>query len=414
MKSPQRGAALMLAGLVAAGCSTGAVDVARLSATEPTAPAPAITTTTEAPTTVATTTTAVSTTDAIAATTTTVATTAATTLMPSDQQTLREVNTIGGSISPKSVAASPSGLVFAQNMMYRHSVTVYDPSGVLLATIADTVDLAALGHPESPGPYRGAPVEAAFMPDGGHVYVSNYEMYGPGYSNPGNDTCRGNHYDDSYVYRIDTRSLAIDQAIKVGAVPKYVAVSPDGRLLLVSNWCSSDLSIIDTATATELQRIPLGPYPRGIVIDAQSRVAYVGLMGTYDIATVDLATFAVGRIAGVGNGPRHLVIDPAGRFLYATLNAEGNVAKVDLTTGTVVAKVHTGSRPRSMAIAPDGRSLFVVNYDSATMTKLRADDLAITQTVKTGVHPIGITTNPATGDVWVACYSGSITLFADG
>ena len=404
--------ALTLAALVAAGCSSGVA--ARAPATEPAATVrastgPATTTTTAAPAT----TTVAPTTTVAATTTTTEPPTTTTTLIPSDQQTLQEVNKIGGSISPKSVVASPSGLVFAQNMMYRHTVTVYDPSGALLSTIADTVDLAALGQPVAPGPYRGAPVEAAFMPDGSQVYVSNYEMYGPGYSNPGSDTCRGNHFDDSYVYRINTTSLTIDQAIKVGAVPKFVAVSPDGRLLLVSNWCSSDLSVVDTATATELQRIPLGPYPRGIVIDAQSRVAYVALMGTYDIATVDLATFAVGRIAGVGNGPRHLVLDPAGRFLYATLNAEGNVAKIDLTTGTVVAKVHTGSRPRSMAIAPDGRSLFVVNYDAATMTKLRADDLAITQTVKTGVHPIGITVNPATGNVWVACYAGSITLFAE-
>jgi DNA-binding beta-propeller fold protein YncE len=108
------------------------------------------------------------------------------------------------------------------------------------------------------------------------------------------------------------------------------------------------------------------------------------------------------------------VLDPAGRFLYVTLNGEDNVAKVDLTDGTIVAKVHTGSRPRSMAIASDGRSLYVVNYESATLTKLRADDLAITQTVKTAVHPIGITVNPATGNVWVACYPGSITLFAEG
>src|SRR5215216_2764839 len=33
---------------------------------------------------------------------------------------------LGGNISPKSVASSGTGLVFAQNMMYRHSVTVYD------------------------------------------------------------------------------------------------------------------------------------------------------------------------------------------------------------------------------------------------------------------------------------------------
>ena len=31
-------------------------------------------------------------------------------------------------------------------------------------------------------------------------------------------------------------------------VPKYVAVTPDNRYVLVTNWCSFDLSVIDRAT----------------------------------------------------------------------------------------------------------------------------------------------------------------------
>ena len=41
---------------------------------------------------------------------------------------------------------------------------------------------------------------------------------------------------------------AIDQVIPVGAVPKYVAVTPDDKTVLVTNWCSWDLSVIDVAT----------------------------------------------------------------------------------------------------------------------------------------------------------------------
>ena len=44
----------------------------------------------------------------------------------SDRLRLHLRTTLGGNISPKSVAASGTGLVFAQNMMYRHTVTVYD------------------------------------------------------------------------------------------------------------------------------------------------------------------------------------------------------------------------------------------------------------------------------------------------
>jgi YVTN family beta-propeller protein len=324
------------------------------------------------------------------------------------------VRTIGGPISPKSVVASGRGLVFAQNMMYRHTVTVYDADGNLVSTIPDTVRLSDFGYPEYPGTFRGAPVEAAFGADGSSVYVSNYAMSGPGFDHPGDDKCSpSDGFDSSYLYRIALASMEIDQVIAVGSVPKYVAVTPDGRYVLASNWCSYDLSVADVGTGREISRVRLGAYPRGIAVDARSTVAYVAVMGSYDIAKVSLSDFTVSWIRGVGNSPRHVVLDPHGRYLYATTNGDGRVVKIDLSTERVTGRVTTGQAPRSMAIAPDGASLYVVNYESKTVTKLRAADLRILQTVETAEHTIGITYDRGTDRVWVACYSGSIMVFDD-
>ena len=334
---------------------------------------------------------------------------------PSSALRLTLRKTIYGAISPKSVVASQTGLFFAQNMMYRHTVTVYDRRLRLVRTISDAVRLAKLGYPEYEGTARGAPVEAAFSPDGAYAYVSNYSMYGPGFGPEGHDVCSpASGYDRSFLYRVDVSRLAIDQAIRVGSVPKYVAATPDGRYVLVSNWCSYDLSVVSVAKGRQVRRVPLGPYPRGIAVDPAGRTAYVAVMGSADVAKVDLRTFRVRWLRGVGISPRHLVIDPAGRYLYATLNAEGRVAKVDLRSGRVVAKAATGNAPRSMAIAPDGRSLYVVNYESDTVAKVRTRDLRVLQTVRTNPDPIGITYDAATRQVRVACYSGSLMVFRDG
>jgi YVTN family beta-propeller protein len=333
--------------------------------------------------------------------------------MPSSAGALSLTRTVTGDISPKSVVASDRGLVFAQNMMYRHTITVYDRKGDLVKTIPDTVQLADFGHPEHPDPVQGAPVEAAFSPDGKYAYVSNYSMYGTGFGPEGDDDCvPADGYDDSYVYRVNVATLEIDAAIKVGAVPKYVAVTPDGRYVLVTNWCTYDLSVIDTATNTEVRRLPMGPYPRGLAVSPDSRTAYVGIMGTQDIARVDLTSFGVSWIRGIGQGPRHLVISPDGTALFVTLNAEGKVAKIDPTNGVVLNKVATGQAPRSMAISTDGQSLYVVNYESSSMSKLATSDLHEVQVVPTGYHPIGVTYDRTTGAVWVANYGGSIQIFS--
>jgi DNA-binding beta-propeller fold protein YncE len=332
---------------------------------------------------------------------------------PSDRTRLTLRKTLGGDISPKSVVASGTGLVFAQNMMYRHTITVYDARSLKLRkTIPDRVRLSALGYRRFTGIQRGAPVEAAFASEAEVAYVSNYSMYGSGFGAEGTDSCTpASGYDRSFVYRVDTRSLRIDRAYRVGAVPKVVAVTPDDRFVLVSNWCTWDLSVISTVKQRVVRQIPIGPYPRGIAVGREGKFAYVAVMGGTEIVRIDLRRWETSRIL-VGSGPRAIVADPRGRYLYVTLNAEGRLAKLDLRKRTV-AKVTTGSAPRSMAISPDGRALYVVNYLSGTISKVRSRDLRVLQTINACYHPIGITYDAATRRVWVACYTGSIRVYDD-
>jgi YVTN family beta-propeller protein len=333
----------------------------------------------------------------------------------SDRHRLTRITTIGGSITPKSVDASGAGLVTAQNMIYQHTITVYDDKTFTLRrTISDRVLLSDYGFKSYDQPVRGGPVEAAFTPDGRYEYVSNYSMYGPGFPRPGHDVCSPSaNYDRSFLYRINLATLKIDQAIQVGSVPKYVAVTPNGKYVLVSNWCSYTLSVVSVATGKQIRQLHMGAYPRGIAVNASSTTAYVAVMGSTEIAKVRLADFAVSYIHDVGSSPRHLVMDPAGRYLYITLNGSGMVAKMDLRTDRVLRRVSTGSAPRSMTIAPDGRSLYVVNYESNDVSKLRTSDMKVLQVVKTPVHPIGIAFDTRTNDVWVACYRGQLVVLAD-
>ncbi|HTN99799.1 MAG TPA: YncE family protein [Microthrixaceae bacterium] len=335
---------------------------------------------------------------------------------PSGSTGLARIQTLGGtSMSPKSVVASSKGAVFAQNMMYRHSISVFNPEGALVKTIPDSVELEKFGVSGHPGVSKGAPVEMAFSPDGKTAWVSNYSMYGTAFGPEGSDSCvPGDGTDDSFVYRIDVATHEIQKVIKVGAVPKYVAVTPDGKKVLVTNWCTWDLSVIDTATNVEVERVKLGgKYPRGIVVPQDSQSAYVALMGSDRLVKVDLGSYEVTQFASPGDSPRHLVISPDDSSLYVTNNRDGNVVKIDRSSGRVAGSVSTGAQPRSMAISADGEAIYIVNYDSASMTKVRTSDMSKMQTVKADAHPIGITYEPTLKRVWVACYGGRVIVFDD-
>ncbi|WP_322744733.1 hypothetical protein [[Phormidium] sp. LEGE 05292] len=322
--------------------------------------------------------------------------------------------TINGKITPKSVVHSGHGLFFAQNMMYSHTITVYNREHNLVKTIPDRVNLAKFGYANFKGDYNGAPVEVSFSHDGKYAWVSNYQMYGAGFNNPGSDRCSPSQgTDNSFVYRINTETLQIEKVIQVGSVPKFVATSPDNRFVLVSNWCSWDLSIIDTEKNQEIKRVKIGAYPRGIVVDRRSQRAYIAVMGSTDIAQVDLEKYWVNWLRNIGRSPRHLNLDKTGRYLYASLNGEGRVAKIDLTKPQVVSRVYTGAAPRSMVLSDDGQMLYVVNYSNNTVSKVRTQDMTVLQTVRVGASPIGITYDPKNREVWVACYSGQIMVFQD-
>ncbi|MGI9607399.1 MAG: YncE family protein [Acidimicrobiales bacterium] len=392
--------------------------------------------TTTAPTTTVATTTSAPTTTSSTTTTTEPPPTTTTSTIPLSDRSLDRIDSVTGNIAPKSVVATPGGLFFAQNMMYRHSITVYDDDGTLLQTIDDRVDLAEYGIADGVSA-RGAPVEAAPTSDGKYVYVSNYAMYGPGFGPEPGDSCTDSGWDNSFLYRVATDSLDIDQVIEVGAVPKFLAVTPDDKYVLVTNWCSFDLSIVDTASGLEIARIDIGRHPRGIAISSDSSTAYVSEMGGSDIAVVRIdeivrpttivvppnaLEIAVGEwgvdfelewIEDVGRGPRHLVLSPDDRTLYATLNGEGRVVKIDIETGEVVEAVRTGNAPRSMAMSPDGEVLYVVNYNSDTMSKVLTETMEEVQEVRTADKPIGITVDPSNANVWVSNYSGVLQIFAE-
>ncbi len=334
--------------------------------------------------------------------------------LTSSQRRLVDAFTVtNDDLQPKSIVASGDGLFFAQNMMYRHNVLVFDRAGQLVAKIPDQVDLAAYGVTDGPT-VQGSPVEAAFMPDGNSVFVSNYKMYGPGYNPVADDNCDRGSWDDSFVYRIDTRTFAITHVIATGAVPKFMRVTPDGSRLLVSNWCGFDVSIIDTATNTEITRIDVGRHPRGIAITEDSKRAYVTVMGESKIDVIDLnSNSVVGTVPEAGYTPRHLVLSPGGTYLYVSNNLANQIRKIDLRSGTVVGTAATGVEPRTMAISDDGESLYVVNYEDGTVSKVRTSDMEILQTERSGTHTVGITYDAATRQVWVANYTGSLHVFID-
>ena len=322
------------------------------------------------------------------------------------------VKTITGNISPKSVRSSGSGLVSAHNMMYRHSVTIYDANTFeLVSTVSDSVQLSKYGYSKYSSIYKGSPVEGAYSPDGKYLYVTNYAMYGKGFNREGHDICSpASGYDTSFLYRVNLANYEIDNVYPVGSVPKVVEVTPDNKFVLVSNWCSYDLTVISIASQKVVKTIKIGRYPRGIAVSNDSKFAYVAEMGGSRIHVINLEDFSITYIP-IGSNPRAIVLSPDNSMMYVTMNLSGKVASWDLINNKAGKSVKTGKAARSLAISSDGTALFVVNFVSNTISKVRTSDMKVFQSIKACNEPIGITYDSPTSRTWVACYGGAIKIF---
>lgn len=327
---------------------------------------------------------------------------------------MKVIATITGNIAPKSVLSSGTGLVSAHNMMYRHSVTIYDTKkNALVSTVSDKVRLSDFGFKKYSGTYKGAPVEGAFSPDGKYLYFTNYAMYGKGFTKEGTDKCSpADGYDSSFLSRVNLSNYTIDAVYPVGSVPKVVKVTPDNKYILVSNWCSYTVTVISVESGKTVENIKIGRYPRGIAVTKDSSYAYVAEMGGAGVHRIDLTDFSKTFIR-VGSNPRALVLSPDDKTLYVTLNSSGKVAAWDLVAGKLIKTVSTGKAARSLDMSDDGSALFVVNFGSGTMSKVRASDLKLVQTIKVCNEPIGITFDTPSQTTWVACYGGSIKVLSN-
>ncbi|MCK0111142.1 YncE family protein [Ornithinimicrobium sp. F0845] len=335
--------------------------------------------------------------------------------IPSDESFMERIDYITGGITPKSVVASGAGLVIANNMMYSHTSTVYDAqSRELVETLSDEVVPSELGVEGHPGTAKGSPVEAAWTDDGKFAYVSQYTMYGESFGKEGFDACTpADGVGPSLLYRFNAETMEWDQAIEVGAVPKYVDITPDQKTVLVSNWCDSTISVVDVETAQEVKTIPIAAAPRGIEVLPDNRTAYVAAMYADKLFKVDLETGESEVMMETGRKPRHLNLSADGKYLFMAVSGNDTIYKIDTETEEVVDQVESGREPRSMILSSDGTALYVVNYYEPSVAKISTDDMELLQKEPTDANPIGITYEPITHTVWVACYGGSIYVFDD-
>ncbi|MGW1195788.1 beta-propeller fold lactonase family protein [Streptomyces sp. NPDC002536] len=220
-----------------------------------------------------------------------------------------------------------------------------------------------------------------------------------------------------------TGHVRAPEPVPVEPHPVAVAFTPDGSLILAVSQTSGRLTAIrtDTLVPTTLDE-PVGAVPSGVTLGPDGRLAYVIDQAAGTLVTVRTAPHRTGEVGtGPGSRPVNVAVSSDGSWAYAADAASDKVAVLDLgslTPGTPVS-LGGGHKPWDVAIARDRSFACATSPGTAALLVLTpaqedvlTDGGAVTVTavaLAPGADPHGVAITPD-GHYAVTADSGTATV----
>jgi YVTN family beta-propeller protein len=263
-------------------------------------------------------------------------------------------------------AAAPASLhrLYVVNEL-SDTVSVIDPTDrTLLATVPTGV------HPHG----------VAVDPLGRYFYV----------------TVRFTKESDDLVQVFDVLTNAAVASVKVGHQPDHIVPDQTGTRLYVSNAAANSLSVIAIPKFRVIETLKLkGRGPQGPVLASDGRILLIPNRNTGDVSVVDPVHRTVDRIKlPHGAKPVAMGITRDGRFAFAADTGLNQVHKIDLARQTVVASLPVGQHPDQATLHPSGPFLYIPCQDSASVYKVDVDEWRVAAVIPVGPGPQGIAYAP--------------------
>jgi YVTN family beta-propeller protein len=217
---------------------------------------------------------------------------------------------------------------------------------------------------------------------------------------------------------IDLESGRVAATVPTGQAPHEVAVSPDGRLALATNYGTreapgSTLTLIDVPDAKVVRTIDLGFHkrPHGVRW-LDDRKALVTAEASKALLVVDTEEAKVLQAIPTTQETSHMVAISGGRAFVANIGS-GTVTAIDLEAGKATRQITTGRGAEGIDVTPDGKQVWVTNREADTVSVIDASSLAVLASLPSASFPIRAKVTPDGKYVLVSnAKSGDVAVFA--
>lgn len=211
-----------------------------------------------------------------------------------------------------------------------------------------------------------------------------------------------------------------DAPIQVGASPRAIAITNDGKTAYVVNSGDNTVTPIDLTTrpAKPGDAIPVGIYPVSLSLLSDDTKAYVCNAGGASVTPLDLTKTPAKAetVLPVGPSPRAIVFAPTGKAYVVNSIPSGVVTLFDTETGSIESSLPVGNCPVSITLTPNGQKAYVGNYGDGTVTPITLLDNIVESSVYVGDAPCSLACTSDGTKVYIAHgdQTGKVTsLFVD-
>jgi len=224
---------------------------------------------------------------------------------------------------------------------------------------------------------------------------------------------------DNTAFLIDRATGQVKATVATGTGPHEVAVSPDGKLAVVSNYGSREpgnsMTVIDIPSGKKLKDILLGSYhrPHGLFWLKGNSKLLVTAEAEKSLLVVNVDSGKIENAIRTEQDVSHMVVaDGEGRRAYVANIGSGSISVIDLENDTVINSIRTGAGAEGIALTPDGKELWVTNRSANNVSIIDTKKLEVVDTLHSESFPIRVKFTPEGTYALVSnARSGNVTVF---
>ena len=246
----------------------------------------------------------------------------------------REIAVIGVGEGPGLAKISPDGDSLVVTNRISGSVSIVDPAKYKVRAVFD-------GCPQA--------TDAVILPDSSKAFVAcsgGHQVMAIGLASPTSS------FDSEHADRL----LAL---LDVGKTPVHLALKPDGGEIFVSNFDSDSISEIATGTNEVGGAYLIGAHPSHGIVSADNAFLWVSNFNADSIGVYSIDDGRRINTVHVGGGPDALAFSANGFLLLAVDARSGDVSVLKTQTyatngalvmGTLFTMLPAGSKPNAIAV----------------------------------------------------------------